>query len=81
VAEHYGFPVDHEALDPVPAGCLNDPRQALGPIVPTERNQSATIAIALDPQSVSVIFRFMKPLRACGHGFAEVAGRTQNAST
>lgn len=48
--------------------CLNDPREALRPIVSAARDQPNALAIAFDAKPIAVIFDFIVPLRACRHG-------------
>jgi hypothetical protein len=62
-AKHHRLTVDHELLDPVLQRRLDNPREALGPIVAAARDQPHAVAVALQPQTVAVILDFEEPFR------------------
>jgi hypothetical protein len=57
-------------FDAVLARRLDDPRVSVGPVVAPLGDQADAVAVALQPETVAVIFFFMNPLSACRHGLA-----------
>jgi hypothetical protein len=82
--EHHRLAVDHELLDPVFLGGLDDPQISSGPVAAATGDQPHPHPVALKTEAVAVIFHFMQPIRAgrnagrsCGE--AEVEGAWHGA--
>jgi hypothetical protein len=71
VPEHNRLAIDHKLLSPIPEHSLRDPREAIGPIITATGDQPDAVAIALDAQTISVVFDFVESLGAGGHNLAD----------
>jgi hypothetical protein len=58
-------------LTPVFEGGLGNPWEPFGPVMAAAGNQPDANAVALYSQAVTVIFDFVEPVRAGGHGLAD----------
>ena len=67
--EDHGLAINDELAAAVLQRSLSDPREAFCPVIAAARDQPYPVAVALDAKAVSVKFSFVKPLRACRHGF------------
>jgi hypothetical protein len=66
----------HEVTEPVrefiedlPSG-VDDPGKALGPVKCAPAEQPHAVTVALHAKAIAVVFYFVDPVRAAGHGFA-----------
>ena len=60
-AEDDSLAVDDKLLDPVLKCRFHDPWISTGPVVPVAGDRAHTIALALHPDAVAVVFDFVKP--------------------
>ena len=74
--EHHGLAVDDKRGFPEPERGFGDQRVSVGPIVAPPRQQPHALTLALHNQAVSVVFDFVKPIRA-GWNFGAALGDTR----
>ncbi|MET4024439.1 hypothetical protein [Bradyrhizobium sp. S3.2.12] len=60
--EHYGFTVDDKLLLAVLQRCLEDPREAVGPVVTILGEQPNVAASPFYAQALAVVFDFVDPV-------------------
>jgi hypothetical protein len=70
-AQDHGLAIDDELLAAVPKRGLSDPWEPLGRVMAAARDQADPFAVALHPETVTVILHLVEPLGAGGHGFAD----------
>ena len=75
---YHSLAIDHEMVLPVLQRGLDDPGEALGPIISALGDQPHALAIPLQAQAIPVHLQLMEPLGPRGDDLARVGMQNSN---